>query len=78
MVRVSTIFNASASIVRLLSSLFVIWLTLGWKVRTARKAFERELIAEGMTREDARRLSAQFEVLKDDIISAFKHSIVRF
>lgn len=77
MVKMSTIFNASACIVRLLGSLFVIWLTLGWKVRRTRKAFEKELIAEGMTREDAQRLSAQFKILKDDIMSAFRRSIIR-
>lgn len=78
MVKMSTIFIASASIVRLLSSLFAIWLTLDWQVRKARKAFEKELIAQGMSREDAHRLSAPFKILKDELMSVFRRSITRF
>ena len=78
MVKMSTILSASASIVRLLGSLFAIWLTLGWKVRKARKAFEKELIAQGMSQEDARRLSAHFKILKDELMNAFRRSITRF
>lgn len=78
MVKMSTIFSASASIVRLLSSLFTIWLTLDWKVRKARKAFEKELIIQGMSREDAHRLSGYFKILKDELMSAFRRSIIRF
>jgi hypothetical protein len=77
MVKLSAIVSASANIFRLLGSLLGIWLSLGWQVRKARKAFERELIAQGMTPQDAQRLSAHFQILKDDIMNAFKRSIIR-
>lgn len=78
MVKISTILSASASIIRLLCTLFALWLTLGWRVRKARKAFERELIAQGMSQEDARRLSAHFKILKDEIMSASKRAMTKF
>ncbi len=78
MVKMSSVLSASASIVRLLGSLFALWLTLGWNVRKARKAFENELIAQGMSRGDARRLSAHIENLKDEIMSTFGRSIISF
>jgi len=43
-------------------------------VRTARKAFEKELIKEGMSKEDAKRLSAHYKVLKDQIIGTVSRS----
>ena len=78
MVKLSAIVSASANVFRLLGSLLGIWLSLGWQVRKARKAVERELIAQGMTPKDAQRLSAHLKFLKDDIMSAFRRSIIRF
>jgi hypothetical protein len=78
MVRMSTVLNASSSVIRLAGSLFTIWLTLGWRVRKARKAFEKELVAQGMSRADARRLSAHLKVLKDDLMNTFRRSVTRF
>jgi len=48
---------------RLLLFLLVLWLTLGWNVRKARKAFEKELIRLGMAKKDAKRLSACYSKL---------------
>jgi len=70
-----TLLGVSPHIVRLLCSLFVMWLTLGWKVRKARKAFEKELIKQGMSKEDAKRLSIQYTILKDNLMSGLKHYI---
>jgi len=67
-----TLLNASPYIARLLCSLFAAWLTLGWKVRKARKAFEKELIKQGMSKEDAERLGAQYTLLKDDLMRELK------
>jgi hypothetical protein len=78
MAKISSVLSASASIVRLLGSLFALWLTLGWNVRKARKAFENELIAQGMSRVDARKLSAHIENLKDEIMSTFGRSVIGF
>jgi hypothetical protein len=68
------ILGAAFSIVSLLSQLFILWMNLGWRVRTARKAFEKELIKEGMSKEDAKRLSAHYKVLKDQIIGTVSRS----
>jgi len=68
------ILGAAFSIVSLLSHLFILWLSLGWRVRRTRKAFEKELIKGGMSKEDAKRLSAHYKILKDQIISTVTHS----
>ena len=68
----------AASMVRLLSSMAVIHLTLGWKVRKARKALEKELIKMGMPKEAAKRIGAKYAALKDDTINAMKRSFSGF
>jgi len=70
-----SLLSISPHIIRLLCSLFVMWLTLGWKVRKARKAFEKELIKQGMSKEDAKRLSAQYTILKDNLMSGLKRFV---
>ncbi len=78
MVKLSAILSTSATVLRLLGSLLAMWLSLDWQVRKARKAFERELIAQGMSPKDAQRLSIHFKILKDDFMNTFKRSITRF
>jgi hypothetical protein len=53
------------------------WLTFGWRVRKTRKAFEKQLIRQGMSKKDAERLSAQYSKLKDEMMSTLKGSIFR-
>jgi len=72
------VLGAGASIVRLIGSLVVIYLTLGWKVRKAREALEKELMRAGMSKADARRIGAQYAALKDNTIKALKQSIGGF
>jgi hypothetical protein len=62
-------------VTRLLFSLFVLYLTLGWKVRRARRAFEKQLIRQGMAREDAKRLSAFYSKMKNSVMNTVKSSI---
>ena len=57
----SSTYYISKILVTLASS----WLTLGWKARKARKAFEAELTKEGMPKEDARRMSKYISDLKN-------------
>lgn len=66
------ILGSGVAIARLLASLLLIWLTLGWRVRKARKAFEKELIKQGMPKRDAKRISAQYADLKDSLINTVK------
>jgi len=73
-----SVISGVVSVVRLLSSLFVIYLTLGWKVRKAKKAFEKELIKEGMPKEAAKRMSARYVALKDEALNTLKRSIRAF
>jgi hypothetical protein len=76
--KISSIISAGLSLTYLLFSLFVLWLTLGWRVRKTRKAFEKQLIRQGMAKSDAKRLSAQFSKLKDDMMNAVKGSMFRW
>jgi len=69
------IFGSGIALAKLLASLLLIWLTLGWKVRRARKAFEKQLIEQGMAKHDAERISAQYTALRDNIENAFKQSL---
>jgi len=69
------IFGSGIALAKLLACLFLIWLTLGWKVRKARKAFEKELTQQGMAKHDVKRISAQYAALKDNIENAFKRSL---
>jgi len=70
-----SLLSASPHIARLLYSLFAAWLTLDWKVRKARKAFEKELIKQGMSKEDAKRLGTQYKLLKDNLMNELKRYI---
>jgi hypothetical protein len=75
---ITNVIIGAASMIRLLSSMAVIYLTLGWKVRRARKALERELIRKGMPKDDAKRIGAKYAALKDDTINAMKRSFSGF
>jgi hypothetical protein len=57
---------------RLTLSLGWMYMTLGWRVRNARRAFEKELTRTGMSKEDAKRLSATFEELKNTILGTLR------
>jgi hypothetical protein len=60
-----SVISGAVSAVRLLFSLGVIYLTLGWNVRRAKRAFEKELVRAGMPKEDAKRMSTRYAALKD-------------
>jgi hypothetical protein len=59
----------------LLLSLFWTYITLGSRVRKARSAFEKQLLLQGMSKDDARRISACFEDLKNNINSVLKQGM---
>jgi hypothetical protein len=65
-----TILSIIPRVAQLLVQLFWIWITLGWNVRKARRAFEKELIRQGIKKEDAKRLSKQIKILKDQIMGS--------
>jgi len=76
--KISSIISITLHAIRLLLSLSALWLSFGWKVRKARKAFEKELVKAGMAKKDAKRLSAWYSKLKDDIIQAVKSSAFKW
>jgi hypothetical protein len=51
------------------------YLTLGSRVRKTRKAFEKELSKQGMSQDNAERLSFCFEELKRNITGILKQGI---
>lgn len=67
--RIRTAFGMMPQIAKLLTQLFWIWATLDWRVRKTRKAFEKELTSQGVSKQDAQRLSRQIEMAKDQIMS---------
>lgn len=73
--RISSLISIFLHGARLIISLLALWLTLGWNVRRARKAFEKELVRCGMTKKDAQRISACYSKLKDDIVNSLKSSV---
>jgi hypothetical protein len=72
---VTAVLKSSPYLARMSLSLFWMYLTLGRRVSKTRKAFEKQLIQQGMSKEDAERLSACFEDLKNDITSMLKQRI---
>ena len=72
---VETLIKSSPSLARLSLDLFYMYITLGRRVRRARRAFEKQLILAGMSRDDARRLSACFESLKNSITDSLGQAI---
>jgi hypothetical protein len=71
----STVLKSSPHLVRISLDLFWMYITLGSRVRKTRKAFERQLIMEGMSKADAKRLSACFEDLKNNITGMLKQGV---
>ncbi|MFQ6064433.1 MAG: hypothetical protein ACE5L6_03055 [Candidatus Bathyarchaeia archaeon] len=75
--KIRAILCVASSIVKLVLSILWMWITLGWKVRKARKAFEKQLTKEGMSKENAKRLSRQFASLKDGIINGVWNGLTK-
>jgi hypothetical protein len=72
---VTAVIKSSPYLARMSFSLFWMYLTLGRRVSKTRKAFEKQLIQQGVSKEDAKRLSACFEDLKNDITGMLKQGI---
>lgn len=67
--------KSTPHLVRLSVSLSWTYFTLGWKVRRARRAFEKQLVAQGMSKKDARELSEFLEDLKTSITATVKQGL---
>jgi hypothetical protein len=71
----TTFMKSSPSLARLSLHLFWTYLTLGQRVRKTRRAFEKQLIMQGMSKDDAKRLSACFEELKNNMTNVLKQGM---
>lgn len=76
--KISTIIKGGLHLSKLVLSLVFIWLTLGWKVSKARKAFEKELVKSGMPREAAKRLGKKYSSVKDEVMKQLWGSVKKF
>jgi hypothetical protein len=72
----TTVIKSFPHLVLMALSLLWMYLTLGRRVRKTRKAFEKQLIQQGMSKEDAKRLSACFEDLKNGFTDMLKQGII--
>jgi hypothetical protein len=73
---VTTALKSTPYIARLSLSLMWLYLTLGYRVRKTRVAFEKQLVAQGMSKQDAKRLSASFDDLKNEITGGLKQAVI--
>jgi len=72
---VTAVMKSSPYLARISLSLFSMYLTLGRRVGKTRKAFEKQLMLQGMSKEDAKRLSECFEDLKNNITGMLRQGI---
>ena len=72
---VTTVVKSTPYLAMMSLSLFWMYVTLDSRVRKTRKAFEEQLVQQGMSKEDARRLSSCFEDLKNNITFAIRQGI---
>jgi len=61
------LLHISILVLSLLFKSLWIWLLMGWRIRKARKSFERELIEYGVSKNDAKRIGAQYIILKKNL-----------
>jgi hypothetical protein len=75
--KLSTILSAGLHLSTLILNLIAIWLTLDWKVRKARKTFEKELVKGGMPEEAAKKLGKKYSSVKDQVMKQLWSSVRR-
>lgn len=72
---VTSLAKSTPNLARMSLSLGWMYLTLGRRVSRTRRAFEKQLRAQGMSAEDAEKLSACYEELKDNIVGMIKQNV---
>ena len=73
--KTSTIIKGALYLSKVVMDMFFIWLTLGWKVRKARNAFERELVKSGMPKDAAKKLAKKYSSVKDEVMKQLWGSV---
>lgn len=74
---VTVTLKSTPHLARLSVSLSWTYFTLGWKVRRARRAFEKQLMAQGMSKKDAEEVSEFLQDFKNGITTTVKQAIAR-
>jgi len=72
---VTTVFKSIPHLAIVVLNLLWMYVTLGRRVRKTRRAFEKQLMQQGMSKQDAQRLSACYEDLKNNITGMLKQGI---
>ena len=72
---VSTVFKSIPHLAIVVLNLLWVYVTLGRRVRKTRRAFEKQLMQQGMSKQDAQRLSSCYEDLKNNITGMLKQGI---
>ncbi len=72
----STVFKSIPHLSIVAINLLWLYMTLGRRVRKTRRAFEKQLVQQGMSKNDAQRLSVCYEDLKNNITCMVKEGIV--
>jgi hypothetical protein len=71
----TSVVKSAPNLARMFLDLSWTYLTLGRRVRKARKAFEKQLLLQGMSKQDAKRLSTCYEDLKKNILATLKQGM---
>jgi len=71
----STVFKSIPHLAIVVLNLLWVYVTLGRRVHKTRRAFEKQLMQQGMSKQDAQRLSACYEDLKNNIAGMLKQGI---
>ena len=71
----STVFKSIPHLAIVVLNLLWMYVTLGRRVRKTIRAFEKQLMQQGMSKQDAQRLSACYEDLKNNITGVLKQGI---
>ena len=71
----ATVFKSIPHLAIVVLNLLWMYVTLGRRVRKTRRAFEKQLMQQGMSKQNAQRLSACYEDLKDNITGMLKQGI---
>lgn len=71
----AVMFRSIPHLVIVFLNLLWVYATRGRRVCKTRRAFEKQLMQQGMSKEDAKRVSRCYEDLKNRIMSVFKQGI---
>lgn len=72
---VTSVIKSTPQLTRMSLDLFWIYLTLGIRVSKTRRAFEKQLVQQGMSKEDARRLSSCYKELENNVVGMLKQGV---